>query len=51
MSDFFFGLLDDCCYLCTKNEQSMMQQTTFSRVNTSMAWLMFAIAAVVYGLT
>jgi len=29
----------------------MMQQTTFSRVNTSMAWLMFAIAAVVYGLT
>jgi len=51
MSDFFFGLLDDCCYLCTKNEQSMMQQTTFSRVNTLMAWLMFAIAAVVYGLT
>ena len=29
----------------------MMQQTTFSRVNTLMAWLMFAIAAIVYGLT
>ena len=29
----------------------MMQQTTFSKVNTSMAWLMFAISAVVYGLT
>ena len=29
----------------------MMQQTTFSRVNTLMAWLMFVIAAVVYGLT
>ena len=51
MSDFFFGLLDDCCYLCTKNEQSMMQQTIFSRVNTCVAWLMFVIAAVVYGLT
>ena len=51
MSDFFFGLLDDCCYLCTKNEQSMMQQTTFSRINTCVAWLMFVIAAVVYGLT
>ncbi len=29
----------------------MMQQTTFSKVNTCVAWLMFAIAAVVYGLT
>ena len=29
----------------------MMQQTTFQRINTSMAWLMFAIAAIVYGLT
>ena len=28
-----------------------MQQQTFSRINTCMAWLMFAIAAVVYGLT
>ena len=52
MSDGFFGLPEDCCYLCSvKKLQSMMQQTTFSRVNTSMAWLMFAIAAVVYGLT
>ena len=29
----------------------MMQQTTFSRINTFVAWLMFAIAAIVYGLT
>ena len=29
----------------------MMQQTTFQRINTCMAWLMFAIAAIVYGLT
>ena len=29
----------------------MMQQTTFSKLNTLMAWLTFAIAAVVYGLT
>ena len=28
-----------------------MQQSTFSKLNTCMAWLMFAIAAVVYGLT
>ena len=28
-----------------------MQQTTFKKLNTLMAWLMFAIAAVVYGLT
>ena len=28
-----------------------MQQTTFSKLNTLMAWLSFAIAAVVYGLT
>ena len=28
-----------------------MQQTTFSKINTLMAWLSFAIAAVVYGLT
>ena len=28
-----------------------MQQTTFSKLNTCMAWLIFAIAAVVYGLT
>ena len=28
-----------------------MQQTTFSKLNTLMAWLTFAIAAVVYGLT
>ena len=28
-----------------------MQQTTFSRINTCTAWLMFAIAAIVYGLT
>ena len=28
-----------------------MQQTTFQRINTCTAWLMFAIAAVVYGLT
>jgi hypothetical protein len=34
-----------------QNLRSMMQQTTFSRVNTCVAWLMFAIAAVVYGLT
>ena len=29
----------------------MMQQTSFSKLNTLMAWLVFAIAAVVYGLT
>ena len=29
----------------------MMQQTTFSKINTCIAWLLFAIAAVVYGLT
>ena len=29
----------------------MMQQTTFSKINTLIAWLAFAIAAVVYGLT
>ena len=29
----------------------MIQQTTFSRINTCMAWLVFAIAAIVYGLT
>ena len=28
-----------------------MQQKTFQKINTWMAWLMFAIAAVVYGLT
>ena len=28
-----------------------MQQTTFSKLNTLMAWLSFAIAAVVYSLT
>ena len=28
-----------------------MQQTTFSKLNTLIAWLSFAIAAVVYGLT
>ena len=28
-----------------------MQQKTFQRINTCMAWLMFAIAAIVYGLT
>ena len=29
----------------------MIQQTTFKKVNTSVAWLVFAIAAVVYGMT
>jgi hypothetical protein len=29
----------------------MMQQTTFQKINTCSAWLMFAIAATVYGLT
>ena len=28
-----------------------MQQTTFQKINTCSAWLMFAIAAIVYGLT
>ena len=28
-----------------------MKQTSFSRINTCMAWLVFAIAAIVYGLT
>ena len=28
-----------------------MQQTTFSKLNTWLAWLVFAIAAIVYGLT
>ena len=28
-----------------------MNQTSFSRINTCMAWLFFAIAAIVYGLT
>jgi len=31
--------------------QSMIQQNNFSKLNTLMAWLTFAIAAVVYGLT
>jgi len=29
----------------------MMQQKSFQRLNTCMAWLLFAIAAIVYGLT
>ena len=29
----------------------MIQQTTFSKLNTGLAWLSFAIAALVYGLT
>ena len=29
----------------------MMQQTTFQRINICSAWLMYAIAAIVYGLT
>ena len=29
----------------------MMQQTTFSKLNTWLAWLVFAISAIVYGLT
>ena len=29
----------------------MMQQETFKKLNTSMAWLAFAIAAIVYCLT
>jgi hypothetical protein len=29
----------------------MMKQTTFKKINTCVAWLMFAIAATVYGLT
>ena len=28
-----------------------MQQETFKKLNTCMAWLVFAIAAIVYGLT
>ena len=31
--------------------QRIMQQTTFSKLNTLMAWLAFAIAVAVYGLT
>ena len=34
-----------------KFKRSMMQQTTFQGINTCSAWLMFAIAAIVYGLT
>jgi hypothetical protein len=34
-----------------KIEQSMKQQINFRRINACMAWLVFAIAAVVYGLT
>ena len=41
----------DSCYLCPKNIKSMVKQETFSKLNTGMAWLLFAIAAVVYGLT
>lgn len=29
----------------------MIQQTTFSKLNTSLAWFLFIIAAIVYGLT
>ena len=29
----------------------MMQQTTFQRINTCSAWLIFAIAVIIYGLT
>ena len=29
----------------------MMQRATFKKINTSTAWLTFAIAAIVYGLT
>ena len=51
MSGSFFGLIYDCRYLCPKNINSMVKQETFSKLNTGMAWLLFAIAAVVYGLT
>ena len=51
MSDSFRP--HDSCLLLTLHQksQSIMQQTTFSRINTCVAWLVFAIAAVVYGLT
>ena len=29
----------------------MMKPTTFSKLNTCVAWLVFAIAAIVYGMT
>ena len=51
MSGSFFGLFYDCRYLCPKNIKSMVKQETFSKLNTGAAWLLFAIAAVVYGLT
>ena len=31
--------------------QSMKQQINFRRINACMAWLVFAIAAIVYGVT
>ena len=34
-----------------ENVQSIMQQETFKKLNSCMAWLVFAIAAIVYGLT
>ena len=35
----------------SKNGKRMIQQTTFSKLNTCVAWLVFAIAATVYGMT
>ena len=51
MSDNIFGNYSFYSYLCRKKGKRMIKQTTFSKLNTSMAWLSFAIAAVVYGLT
>ena len=51
MSDSFFDETGFSSYLCSKKGKRMMQQSFFSRINTCMAWLMFAISAIVYGLT
>ena len=51
MSDSFFDETGFSSYLCSKKGKRMMQQSVFSRINTCMAWLMFAISAIVYGLT
>ena len=38
-------------FAAEKNGKRMMQQKTFKKINTSVAWLVFAIAAVVYAMT
>jgi len=51
MSDSFFVFYSRLLLPLRQKKQSIMQQTTFNRINTCMAWLAFAISAIVYGVT